>query len=502
MMLPWLPVAGVPLLTLSVVLPIAFAALVLAAPERFARPLAWLGVLAHAVVTVWSVLAFNPARTGLQLVEIVAWMPQIGASWHLGVDGISAPFLPLTTLLTAVLVLHADNPFLDRQRPYLAAVLSMAGILSGLFAAADLVVFFVFWELSLVPVHVLTSAWGGGPERRYAAARYTITMLTGGVPLLLGFALIATHTGSVQTDLVMLAQHPFTGTFGMVVGGLVLLGLAFKTPIVPLHAWLALLLTEGPAGVAAWMVGMKLGAYGILRLVVPMFPGLVREHSVLLGLLGLVGVLHGAGVALEQRGLRRLVAFTSTSHVGLVVMGIASGTVEGMQGAVLQLYAFALISPLLVLLSGSLFDRLGTTDLDALGGLGTALPRWTTLLILSVAAGIGFPGTLAFVAEQTLLVGVFRGHVGLGALATVGLVVGVAALVGWTTKAAGGPVTRPAVAQASDLSPREVGVLMPLLVATLLLGLFPAPLLAFTAPAVGSLVEGVRAAAPVAVTPR
>lgn len=471
-----------------VIVPLLTAGLLVLAPARWSRALAWLGVAAQLALALAVVAAFDPAAPGYQLVERRAWMPQLGVAWQLGVDGISVLLPALVALQTGVLVAYGASPFVDRPRAWLAWVMVMAGLVNGLALALDLVLFFVFWELTLVPVHALLAGWGGGPDRRYAAARYTITMLAGGAPLLLGLLTLATAGDGVQTDMVALLARPASAEVQLVAGGLLLAGLAFKLPVVPLHTWLPWTLTEGPAAVGTWMVGLKLGLLGVLRLVLPLTPDVLVRTGPLLGVLGLLGVLHGAFVALEQRGLRRIIAFLSVSHVGLVLLGLSSATVEGLQGAVLQLITFGLSGPLLVLLSAMLIERLGTTDTDALGGLGTMMPRWTALLVLSVLAGIGAPGTSGFVAELLLLVGTFFVHPGLAVLASCGLVVGVASLTVWLAAACGGPVTRPAVAQVEDLSSREVGLVLPLLLVCVLVGLAPGPVLRLSEGAVEGLL--------------
>jgi NADH-quinone oxidoreductase subunit M len=467
-------------MVLSVLLPILGAAAALLAGD--ANAARW-GRLAAALNLIAAVgLAVGVAREGASAPLVWPWMPSLGANLVLVADGLAAPFVLLVAVQTQALLAGADSPLLPRPSGWIAGVLAMAGIVDLLFVAGDLMTFFLAWELTLVPMHALLAGWGTGPERRHAAARYTLTMLVGGVPLLLGLLVFALAGDTPTFSLAALASMDRPREVQILGGALLTLGRAFKAPIVPLHGWMPPVMTEGPAPVGVWAVGLKLGAWGMLRLLFPLAPALIAEWGPTLSLLGLLGVAYGAIVSLDQPGMRRLIAFSGVSHVGMVVLGIGAGTPVALQGAAVQLFAFGLGAASLSLLASALRDRLGTTDRAALGGLAVRMPRWTALAVLAAAVSVGVPGTIGFVGELLVVVGAFPVEPGLVVLALVSLAIGVAALADFLVAAVRGPVERRAVAQVADLTPAEMRMILPLLLLALASGVWPAPLLDVASP--------------------
>ena len=363
-------------------------------------------------------------------------------------------------------------------RLYFALLLALEGVTMGVFCALDLVLFFLFWELTLAPIYFLISLWGIGPERRSAATKYTLFMLAGGIPLLFALILLALHHAEVtgnglSFDYRVLLDHPLPASLQTAVFLLLFFGFAVKAPLFPFHTWLPTVLREGPIGLSALLVGLKLGAFGILRFAVPLAPMAAREYLWLMAGLGLFGLLYGALVALRQSNLRLMLAFSSISHVGLVIAGIAAFNIQGVQGAVFQLVNFAVIAGGLMLLSGFLHHRLGSTDLASLGGLAQPLPLLTGCFLLLGMAAIGLPGTNGFVAELLILLGLFQTSPGLAVVAALGVILGAAYFLGFFQRAFLGPVTDKTVAAASDLRPRELVIVVVLAVLVLAGGLFP-----------------------------
>lgn len=436
------------------------------------RRLALLAGLATLLVTLAAVIAFDPAGGGFQLVERHAWIPPLGIDYQVGVDGISLLFLPATALLFIGVILASWTSVHTLPRLYYSLLLLLQAATLGIFSALDTVLFFLFWELTLIPLYFLVSLWGIGPQRRHAAMKYTLVMLAGGVPVLFAFLVLAFAAGSdagvLVFDLPTLLDTPLPADLQRLVFLLLLVGFGVKVPLFPLHTWLPLLVMEGPAAIAAVVTGLKLGAYGLLRFAVPLAPQAAQELHWLLAALGTVSILYGALAAMAQTNLRRMLGYASLSHVGLVVLGIASFNLQGLQGAVLQLLNFSLVSGGLFLLVAALHHRIGSTDVAHLGGVARTMPLLASLFLFYGLAGMGLPGTSGFPAELLLLLSTFPGHAGAGLAALIGMIFGAAYFLGLYRRAFFGPVTQAAIQQADDLRPRERR--LALLFAVLLIG--------------------------------
>lgn len=481
----------IPLLSLILLVPLAGAALVWLRPG-----LAWAraaALAASATTLVLGVLAVGLLGdgAGFRLVEQAAWMPDLRVHYRVGVDGLSAPFLPATALLFCAVILASWKETRRLPALYFSLLLLQLSATLGVFVALDTILFFFFWELTLVPLYFLVSLWGVGEHRRYAATKYTLVMLAGGIPLLLGFVLLAfhyaAHTGQpvpagLSFDLAALLAAPPPRATALAVFLLLLAGFAVKTPLFPLHTWLPVSVMEGPAAVAALLLGLKLGAYGLLRFALPLSPAVAREWHWALAGLGVIGVLYGAIAALAQTNLRRMLAYASLSHVGLVVLGLASFNVRGLQGAVFQLLNFTVAAGGITLLIGFLHARTGSTDFAGLGGIHRAAPLWSALLLFFSLAGLGMPGTSGFPAELLILVSALETHTGAGLAALAGAVLAAAYTLGGYRKAVLGPVSRAEHEALPDLTRRELAVALGLAAPILVFGLYPAPLLDLMAP--------------------
>ena len=451
-----------------------------------ARGIALVVALVNLGLALVVVLAFDPAQAGFQLIEKHAWIPSLNIHYLVGVDGISLLFLPATALLFVGVILASWTSVHTLPRLYYSLLLLLEAATLGIFCALDMVLFFLFWEFTLIPLYFLVSLWGIGPKRRHAAMKYTMVMLAGGVPLLFGFLVLAFGAASGGTDgaggglvfdLPTLLLTPLPTDVQMLVFLLLLVGFGVKVPLFPLHTWLPLLAMEGPAAVAAIVTGLKLGAYGLIRFAVPLAPTAAQELHWLLAALGTVSILYGAAAALAQTNLRRMLGYASLSHVGLVVLGIASFNLQGLQGAVLQLLNFSIASGGLFLLASHLHHRIGSTDIANLGGAARTMPLLASLFLLYGLAGMGLPGTSGFPAELLILMSTFKDHAGAGLAALIGMVIGAAYFLSLYRRAFFGPTTQASVQQATDLRPRE---LWPALLFALLLigfGFWPTLLL-------------------------
>jgi NADH-quinone oxidoreductase subunit M len=431
-------------------------------------------------------LRFDPAVAGFQLVDQASWIPSLNVHYRLGVDGISVLFLPLTVLLMLGVVAASWNTVRSLPRLYYSLLLFLESVTLGVFCALDTVLFFLFWELTLVPLYFLISLWGIGPDRRYAAVKYTLFMLVGGVPLLFAFLLLAfnhadfsggTLPGTLGFDYTELLGTPLPDSTETIIFLLLLAGFAVKTPVFPVHTWLPVVAMEGPVAVAALMTGLKLGAYGLIRFAVPLAPGAALEFHWLLAGLGVIGVVYGATAAIAQTNLRRMLAYASISHVGLVLLGIASFSLQGVQGAVFQLLNFTVVAGGLFLLTGFLHQRMGSTDLISLGGVARSMPLLAAFFFVFALAFLGVPGTAGFPAEFLILIGTLESHTGAGLAALFGMVLAAAYVLDGYRRTFYGPVGNSVVAEAVDLRRRELLVAVVFTALILLAGLYPAMVL-------------------------
>ena len=351
----------------------------------------------------------------------------------------------------------------------------------GIFTSLDTILFFLFWELTLLPLFFLISLWGSGANRRYAGVKYSLFMLAGGLPLLIGFVLLALHnSGGLSFSYIELLQGSRSKEIQVAVFFLLLVGFGVKIPLFPLHTWLPVVAQEGPATTIALLTGLKVGAYGLLRFGLPLVPEAALEFRWVLVGLGMIGVLYGAVAALSQTSLRRMLAFSSLSHVGLVVLGIAAFSPQGIQGAVFQLLNFTLIAGGLFLLTGFLHQRTGSTELLSLGGVAKSMPLLASLFFFLGMAGIGMPATSGFPAEFLLIVSVLEVHTGAGLVVLFVVILGAASFLNFYRKAFLGEVRHDIIRDAPDLKRRELGVLLLMGILVLVFGFYPQGMLNIT----------------------
>jgi NADH-quinone oxidoreductase subunit M len=475
--------AGFPLLSLAILLPLLGAiATGITRDIKLAKVIALAIAGCELLLTLFIVQSFNAGSGSFQLVEKYPWIPFLNIDYLVGVDGISVLFLPMSALLTLTTIIASWNSIQHNPRFHFALLLALEGITIGVFTSLDTVLFFLFWELTLPPFFFLIGLWGIGSQRRGAAMKYTLFMLFGGVPLLLAFIILAINHATVAGGVIphalsfslpVLLETPLAVDLQILVFLLLLLGFGVKAPLVPFHTWLPTAAMEGPVHVTAILTGLKLGAYGILRFAMPLAPAAAVEYSWILGILGTVTLIYGALIALQQTNLRRLLAYASISHVGLVVVGIASLNIQGLQGAVFQLLNFSLVASSLILIVGMIQHRLGSTEIIHLGGLAKVMPRLTCFYFLFTLASIGVPGTNGFPAELMLIIGALKAHSSLGVAALVGAVLGAAYMLSYIRRAFFGPITQSVVSQAQDLYPRELALLCVPALLVLVFGFFP-----------------------------
>lgn len=480
-----------PLLSFLIFLPVAGALVLWLLPARLARGLTALVMLAVLALASAVMLAFDPSGPRFQLVERALWVASLDVHYQVGVDGLSVLFLPATALLFLGSLVACWNSVRAAARLHYCLLLLLQGATLGIFCALDTVLFFVFWELTLLPIYLLLARWGATPGSARAAARYFLIMLAGGVPLLLAFVLLAGSQPAAGFDLPALLTAPLARPLQYAVFLLFLVGFGVKVPLVPLHTWLPEFALAAPGSLTALLVGLKLGAYGLVRFAVPLAPEAAQDLHWLLAGLGTLTLLYGAVGILAQSNLRVGLAYASICHVGLAVLGLASFSAQGVQGAVSLLLSFSVATGGALLLLEFLRQRTGSTDIHSLGGAAKTMPLLASGFLICGLAGVGMPGTSSFPGEFLLILAALHSHTGAGMAALFGLAIAAAGFLALYRKAFFGPVVRSEVRDAEDLRPREWAVLVILIFLVGAIGLYPQPWLEVVRPAAEAWAAGV-----------
>lgn len=483
----------VPLLTAMLGLPLAGALGILAIPRDRVGAIRWtaLGTSMAVLGLALAVLVgFDPQRPGLQFVERWVWAPAIGASYIVGVDGISL-WLVLLTALIFPLALGASWTIAERVKEYMALMLLLEAGVLGVFLAHDLLLFYIFWEFTLVPMTLLIGIWGG-PRRVYAAVKFFLYTMAGSIFMLMGiialWLLSRSLTGTGTFDLDRMARHgspllsPEAQRWLFVAFGL---AFAVKVPMWPFHSWLPDAHVEAPTAGSVILAALllKMGAYGFLRFNFSLFPAAARALALPVAVLAVVAILYGALAAYAQEDFKRLVAFSSVSHMGFVMLGLAALNPLGVQAALLQMVNHGLSTGGLFLLVGMLYERTHTRDFRALGGLWKAMPLYGGILMVVGFSSMGLPGLNGFVGEFLILLGSF-GAAALGpaarwltAAAAFGVVLAAVYILTMLMRVLHGPLP-PRWQGLPDLGGRELAIMAPLLALILFIGLYPMPFFA------------------------
>lgn len=420
---------GFPILSTLIFLPLAtLLALNFVRDERLAYRVG-LGAAVLELLLAFLVVAqeFILHSADIQFAERAGPLPLLGIEYHLGVDGISALFVPLTALLTVLAILYAEPAVKTDFRQYLMAMLGFEATMMGAFVSLDLMLFWVFFVLELIPSYFLITRWGTGEGRREAAINYVSVMLAGSALMLVGIVLLGMNAADAGRapifDFVTLLTVPIPEQRQTLIFFLLFLALAIKAPIFPFHTWMPRVLEQGPVvGVSVFLVGLKIGTYGFLRFVIPLLPEASKEWFWLMATLGAVGMIYGALIALIQTNLRRLLAFASLSHMGMVMLGVSSLNFTGFQGGLLQMINLGIAGAGLFFVAGFLHTRLGPPDLSAMGGLSDRLPAMGMTFLVIGLASIGLPGTGGFNGEHLVMIGAFRMHWAMALLSGIGII--------------------------------------------------------------------------------
>lgn len=491
-----------PILTCLLFFPLVGAAVLwLFDDEDMVRTSALTIALVELALAVFVLMRFVPESPAMQFVEHVPWIPALGISYHLAVDGISVLFVGLTAFLTVLVVIYSWDTIRYQTKLYMMALLALETTTMGVFISLDLILFFVFWELMLIPSYFLIKLWGGGAERHYAALKYVLYTLLGSVFMLVGIALldINYHTyanlhhmdQAYSFDLLELLAIPIPLSQQILIFWFMFMGFAFKAPVFPFHTWLPDALLEGPIGMAVVLAGIKLGTFGFMRFSIPLLPEASKSPTVVTVMmaLGLAAIVYGAINALIQPDFRRLLAYSSISHLGFIVVGLFALNYQGLQGGLLTMINLGFSTAGLFFIAGFLHSRQQTTQLAAFGGMAKHTPLLASFFLLIGLASIGLPGTNGFVGEFLILLGTFKANWVYGTIAVTGVITGAAYFLWYYERAILGPVGRSVRESIGDLQPRETVIALSLSVMILWIGLYPAPFLRMMNGSVQALVD-------------
>ncbi len=444
-------------------------------------------------LSIWALLDFNIADPGFQFVEKADWFG--GMSYHLGVDGISLSLIVLTTFLMPLCFIASWGVVKKRITEYMVAFLILETLMIGVFASLDIVLFYIFFEAGLIPMFIIIGVWGG-PDRVYAAFKFFLYTLLGSVLMLV--AVVAMILTADTTDMVMLLDFDFP------VGMQTWLWLGFfasfavKMPMWPVHTWLPDAHVQAPTAGSVILAGvlLKMGGYGFIRFSLPMFPDASHTFAPLIFVLSVIAIIYTSLVAFRQTDMKKLIAYSSVAHMGFVTIGIFSMNLIGVQGAMFQMISHGLVSGALFLIVGVIYDRMHTREIAAYGGLAQRMPVYATVFMLFTMANVGLPGTSGFVGEFLTMTGGYLVNSWIAFGAAFGVILSAVYALTLYKRVIYGDITNPKLHDITDMVRREVIVFSPLVIATILFGIWPSLVTDLTGPAVEALVEHIAIAAP------
>ena len=499
-------IAQFPLLTVLVFLPLLGVVPIALIPRANTGQLRGVALATSALAFLASLglfFSFDDSLAGFQMLDRAAWHDAT-VSYALAVDGISILLVLLTTFLTPLVLLSAHSAVQDRVKEFVISILILETGMLGALLAVDLFLFYVFWEFMLIPMYLLIGIWGG-QQRIYAAVKFFIYTMVGSLLMLVGIIFLYLKAGS--SSFVAILALELTRTEQLWLFAAFALAFAIKVPFFPFHTWLPDAHVQAPTAGSVILAGvlLKMGTYGFLRFAIPLFPEAAGTFSLPLVLLAIVGIIYGALVAYAQSDIKKLVAYSSVSHLGFVMLGMFALNTQGIQGSVLQMVNHGISTGALFLLVGIIYERRHTREMAAFGGLAKVIPVFAVFFLIVSLSSIGLPGTNGFVGEFLILAGAFAdglssGDVGLwrpamlamGALAATGIVLGAVYMLTMVRRVLFGPVVHDENRDLPDLNRREVLVLAPLLALVFLIGLFPNLFLDKTRATVDAYVEAYR----------
>jgi NADH-quinone oxidoreductase subunit M len=476
------------------------------ANEKMIRMVALAATAITLLLTVVLYLKFDTSFPGMQFVFKVPWIEQFHINYSLGIDGITLPMTFLNALLFFICILSSWTVG-KSVKGYFALLLMLQSTVFGVFFSLDFFLFYVYWEVMLLPMFFLIGVWGG-ENREYAAVKFFLYTFFGSIFMLVGIVALyyATGKGPESFSIIALSGGKFTeltvnvfGTtfsFEKLFFWFMFLGFAIKVPVFPFHTWLPHAHVQAPTAVSVILAGvlLKMGTYGFLRIAFPIFPAAAVEYSSILAILGLISVIYGAFCAMAQDDVKKLVAYSSVSHMGFVMLGLSAMTIQGMNGAVLQMFNHGTSTAMMFLLIGIIYERshhrwiVKPDGTKGFGGLYTKLPRYSVVFIIGMFASLGLPGLSGFISEALIFLGIYQKFTTITVIAVIGLLIGAAYLL-WMFKRMFFGEVNPDCEDYEDMNAREVFYMIPLCACVIVFGIFPAPLLNVMKASVGQLVD-------------
>jgi NADH-quinone oxidoreductase subunit M len=467
------------LLSVSIWLPILFGGLLLAVGRdntpNTSRWLALLGAVISFAVTLPLITGFDNGSAALQFSENLMWIERFNVRYHLGVDGISVWFVLLTAFITIIVVVAAWQVITERVAQYMGAFLILSGLMVGVFCAADGLLFYVFFEATLIPMYIIIGVWGG-PRRVYAAFKFFLYTLAGSLLMLVALIYLYYKSGG-SFDIAAWHKLPLTLHQQTLLFFAFFAAFSVKVPMWPVHTWLPDAHVEAPTGgsVVLAAIMLKLGAYGFLRFSLPIAPDASHHYAWFIIALSLIAVVYIGLVALVQQDMKKLVAYSSIAHMGFVTLGFFIFNELGVSGGIVQMISHGFVSAAMFLAIGVLYDRVHSREITSYGGVVNTMPKFAAFALFFTMANCGLPGTGGFVGEWMVILGTVSVNFWLGAIAATALISGAAYSLWMYKRVYFGAVTNDQVRKLTDLNPREFGVMAVLAVATLVMGVYPKP---------------------------
>jgi NADH-quinone oxidoreductase subunit M len=481
-----------PILSVVTFLPLAGALFIALLPEdeagiRNARWTALWTTFITFIISLILVWRFDPTSADFQFVEKQPWLG--GAiSYAMGVDGISLPFVVLTTALMPISIMASWTAIQLRVRDYMIAFLVLETLMVGTFCALDLVLFYLFFEGGLIPMFLIIGVWGG-PRRVYASFKFFLYTLLGSVLMLL--AIMAMYWEAGTTDIASLLHHSFPLSLQKWAWFAFLASFAVKLPMWPVHTWLPDAHVEAPTAGSVILAAilLKMGGYGFLRFSLPMFPDASAQLAPLIYVLSVVAIVYTSLVALMQEDMKKLIAYSSVAHMGFVTMGIFAVTAQGVAGGIFQMVSHGIVSAALFLCVGIVYDRMHTREIAAYGGLVNRMPLYAFVFMVFTLANVGLPGTSGFVGEFLSLIGTFRVNTWVATLATLGTILSAAYALWLYRKIIFGKLEKPSLFNIKDIGLREIAIMAPLVILTIVFGVYPKLVLDISSASVAQLID-------------
>ncbi|MBI5343792.1 MAG: NADH-quinone oxidoreductase subunit M [Deltaproteobacteria bacterium] len=490
---------GFPILSLLIIVPIIGAGILFFVPGRSKetiRSIALAATLANLFASILLLFYFDPSTHLMQFVERRQWIPGLGVDYFIGIDGISLLLILLTTFIAAIGVLCSWSAIEERVKEYMIYMLILETGMVGVFVSLDMILFFLFWEIGLIPMYFLIGVWGG-PRRLYASIKFFLYTLFGSVFMLAGIiALYYAHgsiTGDYTFNLLKLyeASYPYNIQWWVFLA--FFLGFAIKVPLFPFHTWLPDAHVEAPTAGSVILAGvlLKMGTYGFIRFSLPLLPDAAVSYRPFLIALAVIGMGYGAFLALSQTDIKKLVAYSSVSHLGAVMAGIFALNRHGIDGGVLQMINHGISTGGLFLIIGMIYERRHTREMDEFGGLSKIMPIYAFFAIVIALSSIALPGTNGFIGELLILIGLFKFSLLAAAVSIVGVVLGPLYMLGMCKRVILGKVTKAENERLCDLNLREVITLAPILALIFWIGLYPGYFINLTSASTAHIVEAV-----------